>query len=75
MSTPSPTTATVAEICDMYPATSTKRSLLRAFQEGGWMICKYGDPVDGPCKDLLLDEAVAVIDSDPALVYLQRFAA
>ena len=74
MSSPLPTISTVAQICDLYPATSTKRSLMRAVQEGGWMVCKYADPLDGAREGLLVDEVLELLASDPGLVYLSRFS-
>ena len=62
-------TATLAEICDLYPATSTRRSLEAAVTDG-WAISHYNTPIDDAATDVSVDAAMGIIADDPSLVYL-----
>ena len=62
---------TVSQLCDLYPATSTLRSLNAAVADG-WTISQYNSPVDVGAEGLTPEQATQVIAEDPGLVYLHR---
>lgn len=68
------TTATFSEICDLYPTSSTRRSLEAAVSEG-WTLSHYNTPRDEAATDITVDAAMGIIDEDPSLVYLTIAAA
>lgn len=68
------TTATFSEICDLYPTSSTRRSLEAAVYEG-WTLSHYNTPSDDAATDITVDAAMLIIDEDPSLVYLTIAAA
>lgn len=64
-------TATITEITELYPATSTRRSLTAATKDG-WVLCHYNTPIEPARSGLTVEEAEAIAREDASLVYLTR---
>jgi len=69
--TQTPTTLTLDDLAERYPATSTLRTLEAALADG-LRLCAYASPVEAAREDLTALEAADIAAEDGALVYARR---